>query len=162
MIERAQGCWLGQLAGDSLGALVEFQSDTRIRRDYPDGVRDLRDGGTWSSQAGQPSDDSKLALMLARTLVREGRIDADIVFAAYVHWYKSNPFDIGGTHRSTSHTTTRPLSPPAAHVSPSGENVSARTGPISQSQVTSSRPLTTSQKRTRPSSPAEANTRLVG
>jgi len=38
-INRAQGCWLGQLTGDALGSLVEFQSPAEIRRLYPEGVR---------------------------------------------------------------------------------------------------------------------------
>ena len=38
-VDRAQGCLLGQLAGDALGGLVEFQSPEQIRRDYPGGVR---------------------------------------------------------------------------------------------------------------------------
>jgi len=40
-LARAQGCLLGQLAGDSLGCLVEFQSPEEIRRSYPKGVREL-------------------------------------------------------------------------------------------------------------------------
>lgn len=43
---RAQGCLLGQLAGDALGSLVEFQSPDEIRHSYPDGVRELAEGGT--------------------------------------------------------------------------------------------------------------------
>jgi len=56
LVSRAQGCFLGQLAGDSLGSLVEFQTPDRIRRDYPGGVRRLADGGTWGTIAGQPTD----------------------------------------------------------------------------------------------------------
>ena len=76
MLSRAQGCLLGQLAGDALGSLVEFQTPEQIRRAYPDGVRELADGGTWNTIAGQPTDDSEMALMLARMLVliREGTI----------------------------------------------------------------------------------------
>jgi ADP-ribosylglycohydrolase len=47
-ISRAQGCFLGQLAGDALGSLVEFQSADEIRRTYPNSVRELADGGTWN------------------------------------------------------------------------------------------------------------------
>lgn len=47
MLTRAQGCLLGQLAGDALGSLVEFQPPNEIRRSYPDGVRELADGGAW-------------------------------------------------------------------------------------------------------------------
>ena len=32
---RAQGCLLGQLAGDSLGSLVEFQSPEEIQFNHP-------------------------------------------------------------------------------------------------------------------------------
>ena len=38
---RAQGCLLGQLAGDSLGSLVEFKDANTIRTLYPNGVREL-------------------------------------------------------------------------------------------------------------------------
>jgi ADP-ribosylglycohydrolase len=88
---------MGQLAGDSLGSLVEFQSPGRIRRAYPDGVRELADGGTWKTLAGQPTDDSELALALARTLVDKGTYDAEATFDAYVAWLNSGPFDCGNT-----------------------------------------------------------------
>ncbi len=96
-LSRAQGCWLGQLAGDALGSLVEFRSPDDIRRQYPDGVRALADGGTWNTLAGQPTDDSEMALALARTLVRDGQYDAPTVRVAYVDWLQSDPFDRGGT-----------------------------------------------------------------
>jgi ADP-ribosylglycohydrolase len=46
---------------------------------------------------GQPTDDSEMALMLARCLVREGRFDAGAVMDAYLYWQSSDPFDIGVT-----------------------------------------------------------------
>ena len=97
VLSRAQGCLLGQLAGDSLGSLVEFQSSSRIAEKYPDGVRLLEDGGTWSTIAGQPTDDSELALMLARSILKEGTYDQESTAQAYAYWYKSGPFDIGTT-----------------------------------------------------------------
>ena len=99
-ITRAQGCLLGQLAGDSLGSLVEFQSSTSIRRHYPEGVRDMEDGGTWNLIAGQPTDDSELALMLARTLVKKRRFDRGAIRDAYLFWLDTPPFDIGLTTSS--------------------------------------------------------------
>jgi ADP-ribosylglycohydrolase len=45
MVDRAQGCLLGQLAGDSLGSLVEFRAPDDIRRKYPKGFREFADGG---------------------------------------------------------------------------------------------------------------------
>ena len=97
---RAQGCLLGQLAGDSLGSLVEFQSAEQIARRYPQGVGDLADGGTWQTLAGQPTDDSELALALARTLVAQEDFDAEAVARTYAWWFDSRPFDIGGTTRT--------------------------------------------------------------
>lgn len=96
-LDRAAGCLLGQVAGDSLGSLVEFRSAGDIARQYPDGVRDLADGGTWNTIAGQPTDDSELALDLARTLVGVVDWSAEAVVEAYAGWLASRPFDVGGT-----------------------------------------------------------------
>ena len=104
---RAQGCLLGQLAGDALGSLVEFQSPEQIKAWYPDGPRQLADGGTWNTLAGQPTDDSELALMLARSIVTTGSYDQEAVARAYVGWYESRPFDIGGTTRQALGSVTR-------------------------------------------------------
>lgn len=95
--DRAKGVLLGQLAGDALGSLVEFQGPQAIARAYPNGVRWLADGGTWNTIAGQPTDDSELALALARTLVRNHAYQPSEAFKAYVSWLASGPFDVGGT-----------------------------------------------------------------
>ncbi len=99
-LERAQGCLLGQLAGDALGSAVEFQTADRIAGSHPDGVTRLADGGTWNLIAGQPTDDSEMALALARALVAEAGFDAGAVGRAYIRWLRSDPFDIGGTTRA--------------------------------------------------------------
>ena len=96
-LERAQGCLLGQLAGDALGSLVEFQTPEQIRRKYPNGVRELADGGTWNTIAGQPTDDSEMALLLARMLADQGRYDPEEARKAYLFWLGSDPFDCGAT-----------------------------------------------------------------
>lgn len=88
---------MGQLAGDSLGGLVEFKSAEQIRRSYPGGVRDLIDGGTWNTLAGQPTDDSEMALALARSLVECKEYDACHARQGYVRWLDSVPFDCGNT-----------------------------------------------------------------
>lgn len=97
MLSRAQGCLLGQLAGDALGSLVEFQTTDNIRREYPKGVRELADGGTYNTIAGQPTDDSEMALLLARMLVDQGRYDPGEARLAYIFWLDSGPFDCGRT-----------------------------------------------------------------
>ena len=94
---RARGCLLGQIAGDSLGSLVEFESAENIRARYPDGVRQLADGGTFGTLAGQPTDDSEMALAMARQLVAIGRYCALRTGKQYRDWLKSGPFDCGNT-----------------------------------------------------------------
>ena len=89
ILERTQGCLLGQLAGDALGSLVEFQTPEQIQREYPNGVRKLVDGGTWNTIAGQPTDDSEMALLLARMLVDQGKYDPEEARKAYVYWLDS-------------------------------------------------------------------------
>jgi ADP-ribosylglycohydrolase/fructose-1,6-bisphosphatase/inositol monophosphatase family enzyme len=97
LLARAHGCLLGQLAGDALGSLVEFQSAEKIARAYPHRVRTLIDGGTWNTIAGQPTDDSELALVLARSIVAAGRYEPEAAARAYRYWYRSAPFDCGAT-----------------------------------------------------------------
>ena len=99
MLDRAKGCLFGQVIGDNLGALVEFKTEQEIADRYPSGVRDLHDGGCWNILAGQATDDSELALALARTLLETGRYDREAIAAAYGDWYASGPFDIGRTIR---------------------------------------------------------------
>jgi ADP-ribosyl-[dinitrogen reductase] hydrolase len=96
-LSRAQGCLLGQLAGDNLGALVEFQSAAGIAASHGDGPRRLVDGGHWQILAGQPTDDSEMALALARSIVTAGRFEATAVGQAYRDWFASSPFDVGNT-----------------------------------------------------------------
>ncbi len=97
LLARAQGCLLGQLAGDALGSLVEFETPARIAARYPQGVRLMEDGGVWDTIAGQPTDDSETALILARSILRQGGYGAEAVARAFCWWYGSGPFDIGGT-----------------------------------------------------------------
>ncbi len=99
-LARAQGCLIGQVIGDSLGSLVEFRDAREIAKRYPGGVADLADGGTWNTLAGQPTDDSELALALARSLLRQRRFDARSVLGAYQGWLASKPFDVGGMTRA--------------------------------------------------------------
>ena len=96
-IARAQGCLLGQIAGDALGSLVEALSPERIQHEYPDGVRELVNGGRQNTIAGQPTDDSEMALLLARMLVDKGRYDSEEARKAYLFWFKSGPFSCGRT-----------------------------------------------------------------
>ena len=100
LLARAQGALLGQLAGDSLGALVEFATAAEVARAYPAGPSELADGGVFGTLAGQPTDDSEMALSLARAILGRGAYDATATFEAYRAWYRSGPFDSGSTTRA--------------------------------------------------------------
>jgi ADP-ribosyl-[dinitrogen reductase] hydrolase len=115
VLRRVQGCWLGQLTGDALGSAVEFRSADQLRRQYPDGLREIVPSPVWHTIAGQPTDDSELALMLARTLVRDGGYAPEAVAGAYAYYLISGPFDIGGTIGAS----TRAM----AHATRSGESL---------------------------------------
>lgn len=109
VLDRARGVLYGQVIGDNLGALVEFRSASEIAERYPDGVRELTDGGTHGIAAGQPTDDSEMALALARSLVRCDGYDADDVRESYVRWANSDAFDIG--HATTAALIRRAPNP---------------------------------------------------
>jgi ADP-ribosylglycohydrolase/fructose-1,6-bisphosphatase/inositol monophosphatase family enzyme len=97
VLARAQGALFGQVAGDNLGALVEWETSAEIAAREPDGPRRLRDGGRFRLLAGQPTDDSEMALALARSIVEQGGFDRDAVLEAYRGWLRSSPFDVGNT-----------------------------------------------------------------
>jgi ADP-ribosylglycohydrolase/fructose-1,6-bisphosphatase/inositol monophosphatase family enzyme len=96
-LSRAQGVLLGQVIGDSLGSRVEFKSAAEIEKLFPRGVRDLADGGVYHTIAGQPTDDSEMALTLARAILQHQGFDRDKVLDAYREWMQTRPIDIGET-----------------------------------------------------------------
>jgi ADP-ribosylglycohydrolase/fructose-1,6-bisphosphatase/inositol monophosphatase family enzyme len=97
LLNAGQGLLMGLLAGDALGAGVEFQH----RDDIADvNLETMQDGGVWGLMAGQITDDGELAMMLGRSLLRAGGYDAETALDAYLYWLLSLPFDIGNTTRS--------------------------------------------------------------
>jgi ADP-ribosylglycohydrolase/fructose-1,6-bisphosphatase/inositol monophosphatase family enzyme len=96
-VSRAQAALLGHVIGDSLGSLVVRKPAAEIAALYPQGVRELADGGVYKTIAGQPSDDSEMALTLARVLVREKKYEAAKVLDAYRAWLTSRPVDVAMT-----------------------------------------------------------------
>jgi ADP-ribosylglycohydrolase len=88
---------MGQLCGDALGSQVEFMKPEQIRSLHPGGVRRIDPGGVWGTLAGQPTDDSEMALALARDIVSRGTYSARGARGAYARWFGSRPFDCGRT-----------------------------------------------------------------
>lgn len=91
LLSRAQGCLLGQIGGDALGGQVEFSSAPGQQ------ITAMRDGGYWGTLAGQPTDDSEMALILGRSILRHGGYSPDAARQAYAWWFESHPFDCGNT-----------------------------------------------------------------
>lgn len=104
--DRYEGVLLGLAAGDALGGAVEFLPREALRRAHPNGVRDIIGGGPHGLRVGEVTDDTAMALAIARACGPDG-IDLDAVAANFVEWYRSEPKDIGIT-------TSRALSKLAA------------------------------------------------
>ncbi|WP_374442692.1 inositol monophosphatase family protein [Pseudomonas panipatensis] len=99
LMRRAAGCLAGLIAGDNIGAQVEFMDAASIAERCRARPLRMEDGGVWNILAGQPTDDGELALALARSLVEDTGYSSDGAARAYVHWLNSHPFDIGNTTR---------------------------------------------------------------
>lgn len=114
-MRRAQGCLAGLLAGDNLGAQVEFMDAASVAQRIKRRPLLMEDGGTWNILAGQPTDDGELALALARSIMASGgTYNCEAAAVAYVDWLHSSPFDMGGTTRQA---LTGPLRYPEMSVS---------------------------------------------
>ncbi|WP_318568499.1 ADP-ribosylglycohydrolase family protein [Salinigranum marinum] len=92
--DRAEGVLLGLACGDALGRPVEFETPARILAQYGE-VTEMLANGTWNKPAGTVTDDTEMALRLARSLVDRGAFDPADVAERFVAWYESGPFDIG-------------------------------------------------------------------
>lgn len=91
---------MGQLAGDALGSMVEFRTASQIAAAYPTGLRHMTGSPIWGTLPGQPTDDSEMALALARMLVRRESYEPEKAFKLYKSWLDSRPFDKGNTIES--------------------------------------------------------------
>jgi ADP-ribosylglycohydrolase len=109
--------------GDSLGSRVELKSAADIAAEYPQGVRELADGGPYRTLAGQPTDDSEMALALSRSIIQHKRYIAEEVLDAYRDWLQSRPVDVGATTERGllgMHTTESESNGSLMRVSPIG------------------------------------------
>ena len=96
---RCLGAMLGLAAGDALGVTVEFQSRGEIRRKYPDGFREILGGGPFGFKQGEWSDDTAMALAVARGIAESPDDPVDAVGRHFMAWYDGHPPDVGSTCR---------------------------------------------------------------
>ena len=85
----------GALAGDAIGAHVEFQKAPVPAKSVKQAMK-MDGGGTHCTAAGQITDDGEQALGLLRSL-SEGSYRLSSALNELKDWYTSGPFDIGGT-----------------------------------------------------------------
>ncbi|MFC6826258.1 ADP-ribosylglycohydrolase family protein [Halopelagius fulvigenes] len=91
---RARGTLLGLACGDALGRPVEFRTSAGIESEHGR-VTEMLGHGTHDRPPGTITDDTEMALCIARSLVERGGFDGADVARRFVGWYESGPFDIG-------------------------------------------------------------------
>jgi len=137
--ERARGALLGLAVGDALGTTYEFE---RIEQPpYPalatGPATDVVGGGPFGLEAGQVTDDTQLAVCLARSLAERGGLDAADLGARYVAW-SEHAFDIGAQTLAAISRLERGEPPSSAGLEvwragerrPAGNGSLMRTAPI--------------------------------
>jgi ADP-ribosyl-[dinitrogen reductase] hydrolase len=95
--ERALGCLLGLAVGDALFAPCEFMSPETIIGTYGAPLREMVGGGWLNVTPGQHTDDTDMALCLARSMASYGSYYPQGALNNYVAWYQGGPIDVGGT-----------------------------------------------------------------
>ncbi len=111
-LDRAIGTLLGLAIGDALGSGVEFLTAEAIAAAHPQGVRDLPVPGPDGLLPGQVTDDTELALVLARSLVAQGGHDTAAVARAYGAWLESGAHHAGRTTRRAFAAAARAATSP--------------------------------------------------
>ncbi len=99
-IQRYTGCLVGLGVGDALGAPLEFMSRERIHQIHGR-VTEMLGGGWLRLRPGEYTDDTEMALILARSIVDQGRFDPEDVVRRFAEWLARGPKDAGITTRAT-------------------------------------------------------------
>ena len=101
-LDRAIGCLLGQALGDALGTMCEFYTASDASEQIEAFLKD-NDHLSITGHLGkdlynaQITDDTEMALALARSLIRCQGYDPEDVAHSYLTWIQSDPFDVGKT-----------------------------------------------------------------
>ena len=96
--DRARAAFIGMAIGDALGATVEFMTASEIAAKYGT-FRDIVGGGWLRLKPGQVTDDTEMALCIARAIVKNQAWSLEAVAGQFVTWLKSRPVDCGDTCR---------------------------------------------------------------
>jgi ADP-ribosyl-[dinitrogen reductase] hydrolase len=118
--DRATGAVLGLAVGDALGATLQFTP----RADCPHHT-EMTGGGPFHLPAGAWTDDTAMAVAMARSMLERGEFDARHVMDSFLAWFKRGEhsctatcFDIGNTTRDALSHYEMTGNPLAGDVSP--------------------------------------------
>lgn len=106
---------LGLAIGDALGQPFEFFTSQKIlesnwQGDFLPSARGYKD--QFKLDAGQWTDDTKMAMCIANSLIESGKFDADNLAAKYVEWFLSGDLrGIGGKTKATLANMERGVPP---------------------------------------------------
>jgi poly(ADP-ribose) glycohydrolase ARH3 len=101
-----EGCLLGLAIGDALGMPFEGWRASSILSRLGHKVNDFLPCAERGLRAGQWTDDTKMALQLARSIIRsKGRLDPADAARSYVAWFDSG--DLRGIGRTTAEAILR-------------------------------------------------------
>jgi ADP-ribosyl-[dinitrogen reductase] hydrolase len=96
--DRARAAFIGMAVGDALGATVEFLTATEIAAKYGT-FKEIIGGGWLRLKPGQVTDDTEMALCVARAIVQDQAWSVQAVAEQFAAWLKSRPVDCGDTCR---------------------------------------------------------------
>ena len=98
--DKSIGMFIGLAIGDALGAPLEFQE----AREPHNFLTKYTTGGAHNVSIGEWTDDTSMALAIAKSLIEKQTFDADDIMQKFCNWYKKGEystrgicFDIGGT-----------------------------------------------------------------
>ncbi|QEM69658.1 ADP-ribosyl-[dinitrogen reductase] hydrolase [Geobacter sp. FeAm09] len=95
---RATAAFIGMAIGDALGATVEFMTASEIAAKYGT-FKDISGGGWLRLKPGQVTDDTEMALCIARAIVENQGWSVAAIARNFAAWLKSRPVDCGDTCR---------------------------------------------------------------
>lgn len=96
--DRAKAAFVGMAIGDALGATVEFMTTSEIAAQYGT-FREIIGGGWLRLKPGQVTDDTEMALCIARAVIKNQGWSREAIAHEFARWLKSRPVDCGDTCR---------------------------------------------------------------
>jgi len=102
---------LGLAVGDSLGATSEFQIPwevPKLIKEFPNWPEEIVGGGKAHWGAGEPTDDTHMAMGILRAWVEDkGKFNPVTILSNFLKWKHTNPKDIGGTTAKSLNMTEK-------------------------------------------------------